>query len=393
MVVIAARENEALPCGLLFKSALGGYGGIEKELDCWNSLKRGTLRLMKSYLGVSKFFPLPKLAALAACLVVLSSTSRAHEGVQAMVEAANTWLGSLDKAAKAKAVFAWDSEERQNWHFIPRDRLGLSLKEMTPEQGHLAYSLLSTGMSHAGYQKALTIMSLEQVLFELENNSPTRDTTKYYFSIFGSPSVDGTWGWRMEGHHLSLNFTIIKGKKISATPTFFGANPGVIKGDHRRAGLRTLGLEEDLARKLVDALTDEQKKQAVIEEKAPRDILTAAEKKVTPLDDKGVLYADLDAAQKQQLEALINEYVTRCRPDIANEDWRKIRAAGLDKVRFAWAGPTEKGAPHYYRVQGPTFVMEFANTQNGANHPHSVWRDFENDFGAELLRKHLAEEH
>lgn len=347
---------------------------------------------MKSTLPnpVSSF--LLSVAALT-CAVSLGTAAKAHEGAQAMAEAAATWLGALDAEGRAKAVFSWDSEERGNWHFIPRERKGLSLNEMTPEQSHLAYALLSTGMSHSGYGKTLTIMSLEQVLHELENNSPTRDPGKYYFSIFGTPSTDGTWGWRMEGHHVSLNFTIIKGSKVSATPSFFGANPGIIKGDHRRAGLRTLGREEDLGRSLVQSLNPQQKEQAIIGTEAPGDILTAAEQKVGPLEDKGVRYADLHEAQQEQLKSLLREYLDRCRPELAENDWNKIRDAGLHSIRFAWAGPTEPGAPHYYRLQGPTFLMEFANVQNGANHPHCVWRDFDNDFGADLLRRHLAEEH
>lgn len=310
-----------------------------------------------------------------------------------MAEAATTFLGALDDEAKSKAVFAWDSEERKNWHFIPKERNGLMLKEMTDEQKHLAYALLSSGMSHAGYQKALTIMSLEQVLHELENNSPKRDTVKYHVSIFGTPGNKSTWGWRVEGHHLSLNFTIIKGQRISATPTFFGANPGIIKGDHRRAGLRTLGKEEDLGRELLLALNERQQQKAIIADEAPGDILTEVISKVGPLEDKGIQFTELNGKQQKQLETLIDVYVSRNRPQLAKADWKKIRNAGLNNVRFAWAGASEKGAPHYYRVQGPTFVMEWANVQNGANHPHCVWRDFGSDFGADLMRKHLKEEH
>lgn len=332
-------------------------------------------------------------AVLTSAQFVVPLTAHAHESAVAMSEAATTFLGALDDEGKSKAVFAWDSEERKNWHFIPKERKGLQLKHMTNEQKHLAYALLSTGLSHAGYQKALTIMSLEQVLHELEDNSPTRDTVKYYFSIFGEPGDQNTWGWRVEGHHLSLNFTIIKGRKISATPTFFGANPGIIKGEHRRAGLRTLGKEEDLARELLLALNKTQKEKAIIAADAPGDILTKVIAKVEPLENKGIPFTELNGKQQKQLESLIDVYVSRNRPQLAREDWKKIRNAGLNNVRFAWAGSTEKGAPHYYRVQGPTFVMEWANVQNGANHPHCVWRDFENDFGADVLRRHLKEAH
>ena len=314
------------------------------------------------------------------------------QGVDAMVDAARNFLASLDDASKGKAVFRLEDEERQNWHFIPRERKGLSLKTMTPEQRLLAWALLSTGMSESGYAKSLTVMSLEKILWRKENQSPRRDPELYFFSIFGDPEKGKTWGWRVEGHHLSLNFTIIEGKMVSMTPSFFGANPGHVKEGPRK-GLRTLGRTEDMGRRLFQMLSDEQKKSALIAEKAPSDILTSGDRKVSPLEAKGLPASKMDEKQKVQLIRLVREYVQNHRRPFAAEELKQIEKAGHDKLIFAWAGSTKRGEGHYYRVQGPDFLLEYDNTQNGANHPHAVWRSFENDFGEDLLKKHYQAAH
>ena len=314
------------------------------------------------------------------------------QGVSVMVGAAKNLIASLDEDGKAKALFALKDEERQNWHFIPRERKGLSMKEMTPEQRLLTWALLSTGMSNSGYAKSLTIMSLEKILWRLENQSPKRDPEMYFISIFGSPEKGKTWGWRMEGHHLSLNFTIIEGKMVSTTPSFFGANPGHVK-EGARKGLRAMGREEDMGRRLFQMLTEEQKKIALIAEKAPKDILTGGDRKVSPLEAKGLSASKMDEKQKVQLIRLVREYVQRNRHAFASAELDKIQKAGHDKLIFAWAGSVKRGEGQYYRVQGPTFLLEYDNTQNGANHPHAVWRNFANDFGEDLLKKHYQAAH
>ncbi|MDF1860697.1 MAG: DUF3500 domain-containing protein [Verrucomicrobiales bacterium] len=331
------------------------------------------------------------------CLALMGgSVANGHEAATEMADAAKVWLQNLSGEQKAQATFDLTDEERENWHFIPKPfegegmRGGLTLKDMRPDQRHLAYALLSTGLSHRGYLTATQIMSLEHVLWELEQ-APKRDTLMYYVSIFGEPGSKA-WGWRFEGHHMSLNFTIADGKVTSATPNFFASNPGEILEGPRK-GLRVLAAEEDVARSLVQSLSDEQKGKALVEEKAPRDILTSAEPTVQSLGEAGISHADLDGKQRKLLRQLIHVYIKRTRPEVARDELAAMEAAGMDKVVFAWAGGINKGDPHYYRVQGPDFLLEYANTQNNANHVHAVWRDFDGDFGRDVLKEHYQAHH
>lgn len=313
-----------------------------------------------------------------------------------MADAASGFLSTLSKEQKAKAVYETTDPERGNWHFIPKPfegegmRGGLPLKEMRPDQKHLAYALLGTGLSHRGYLTALQIMSLEHVLWELENKDH-RDTEMYYFSIFGKPGSEA-WGWRVEGHHLSMNFTIADGEVVAVTPSFFASNPGKILEGPRK-GLRVLAAEEDVARSLVKSLSEEQRAKAVVADKAPKEILTEANSTAESLGDAGIGVKDLDKEQKKALKQLIRVYLNRVRPDVAKAEMNAIQEAGMDKVVFAWAGGFEMGEPHYYRVQGPAFLLEYANTQNNAYHVHAVWRDFDGDFGRDVLRDHYKEQH
>lgn len=318
--------------------------------------------------------------------------SRAHIAGEEMAAAANKFLESLSAEQRAKATFELKSEERGNWHFIPKVRNGLTLKAMTPEQRQLAHALLRSGMSAHGYQAATNIISLEAILKELEGPRGTmvRDGELYYFSIFGKPDPTGTWGWRVEGHHLSLNFTVVKGELFSGTPSFFGTNPAEVRQGPRK-GLRVLPEDEDRGREMIKSLDADQRKVAIFDEKAPADIITGAKRKVMPLETTGIAASKLTPEQSRKLETLVKTYVTRLRGELAEADLKRIQNAGWDKVYFAWAGGIEKGEPHYYRVQGPTFLIEYDNTQNNANHIHAVWRDFDNDFGEDLLRKHYQE--
>ena len=342
---------------------------------------------------------IPTLLSLAAALAVALpvATLRAHESAAEMAEAAKVLLASLSDDQKEKMVYELTDAERENWHFIPKPfegegmRGGLTLKDLRPDQRHLAYALLSTALSHRGFTTALEIMSLEQVLWELENQAPKSDTLMYYLSIFGEPGSKA-WGWRWEGHHLAQNFTIADGKVVAATPNFFASNPGEVR-QGPRAGLRVLAGEEDVARRLVQSLDEAQKAKAVTGDKAPEDILTAAETKVGPLGGEGIAYGDLNPEQQKNLKELMEVYIRRVKPDVADDELAAIEKTGLDKIVFAWLGGIQKGDPHYYRVQGPTFLLEYANTQNGANHVHAVWRDFEGDFGRDLLREHYQAHH
>jgi hypothetical protein len=329
---------------------------------------------------------------LLVCAFVLRVSLQAHGVGDEMADAAQNFMAALSDEQRGKAVFDLKSDERLNWHFIPKERKGLPIKEMTSEQRALANVLLSTGLSHRGYFKANTIMSLEQILRDLEKGKgPVRDPERYFFSIFGKPESHGTWGWRVEGHHLSLNFTI-SGDDIAVAPNFMGTNPAEVREGPRK-GLRVLGVEEELARKLVKSLNEDQRKAALYTNTAPSEIITGAERKAHSLDPKGISMAKLNDEQKESLLAVIKEYVDRARPEVADKEFADIRRGSPSDIYFAWAGSTERGLGHYYRVQGPTFLIEYDNTQNNANHVHAVWRDLKDDFGEDILRKHYDESH
>jgi hypothetical protein len=309
-----------------------------------------------------------------------------------MTDAANKFLAALSPEQRAKATFDWKSDERENWHYIPRDRKGLPVKEMNSEQHVLAFALLASGLSHQGYAKATNIMSLESVLADLEgpNRRFPRDPALYYFSVFGKPEASGTWAWRVEGHHFAANFTLVKGQYFASTPSFLGSNPAEVRQGPRK-GLRVLANEEDLPRKLVKSLSDEQRKIAIFDSVAPKEIFTEAKHHINALESVGIAAAKLTPDQTALLMNVIREYVQRVRPELAEDDLKKIQAAGMERIYFAWAGGIEKGEGHYYRVQGPTFLLEYDDTQNDNNHIHAVWRDFNGDFGEDLLKKHYAE--
>ena len=332
------------------------------------------------------------LSCLAVLLVVgysLSHSLARLRSAAAMAESANKFLNALNADQRAKAAFKFDDEQRYDFHFIPRERKGVPLKDLNEAQRKLALEFLQTGLGAAGYQKATTIISLEPVLAEIEgpNRRFPRDPELYYVSVFGTPSVRNVWGWRFEGHHLSLNFTVVKGELLSNTPLFFGANPREVRQGPRQ-GLRALAGEEDKGRALVQALDEKQRAVAVYDPKAPADIFTMANKKADPLKPEGIAFSQLNKQQQELLNQLVNEYLARMPQDVATERTKKLREAGWDKIHFAWAGGINKNEPSYYRVQGPTFLVEYDDTQNNANHIHSVWRDFNGDFGADLLREH-----
>ena len=327
-------------------------------------------------------------AALACSLIVsVPSSSFAQTASSRMAAAARAFLGSLDGAQVPAARFPFDSEERFNWHFIPRPRAGVALKQLNASQQNAALDLLRAGLSEKGFTKAETIRALEPVLAEIEKGSIRRDPELYYVTIFGDPSDTGTWGWRWEGHHLSQNWTIVKGTSVATSPQFFGANPAEVR-DGPKNGTRPLHAEEDLGRALVHALTGAQRGEAVLSATAPADILTSNTRKAAIQENRGLSYRQLTKEQRGLLLTLIEEYAGNLPEALARERMERLRAAGLDAIVFAWMGGTEKGQPHYYRVQGPTFLVEYDNTQNNANHIHSVWRDFNGDWGEDLLVQH-----
>ena len=316
-----------------------------------------------------------------------------------MAKAANTLLASLDAKQKAQATFKFTGEERTYWHFIPAEMLkgggrkGLQIKQMNSKQRELTHALLKTVLSESGHTKVKNIMFLEDILFVLEdkNRRFVRDSEAYHILVFGKPDNKGAWGWRFEGHHVSLNYTIVNGK-LSVVPSFWASNPAVADfGPGRK--LIALEVEEFAARELRNSLTTEQAKKAVIAKKAPRDILTAALPEAKAIKTSGIAYRDLNKNQQAQLTKLIKEYINRHRAVVAKEDLAKIEKVGLEKIYFSWAGSTKQFEPHYYRIQGPTFLLEYANTQNGANHIHATWRDFNGDFGRDVLREHIRKDH
>ena len=341
---------------------------------------------------MKRFLPSGQLLSLVAALQFAIASARAHPAAEQMAAAANKFLASLDAGQKARAQFDFKADDRLDWHYIPKDRKGLTIREMSAEQRKLVHALLLTGYSQHGYAKATNVMSLEPVLHELEGAGRKfpRDQELYHVFIFGTPEARGTWGWRFEGHHLSANFTIIKGEYFASTPSFFGSNPAEVRQGPRQ-GLRVLAAEEDRGRELIQSLDAQQRKAAIFDATAPKEIFTEAKHKVQALESAGITAARFTSEQRGRLMKLIEEYVQRVRPELASEDLKKIKAAGVEKIQFAWAGGIEKGEGHYYRVQGPTFLLEYDNTQNNNNHIHAVWRDFANDFGEDLLRKHYAE--
>jgi hypothetical protein len=304
----------------------------------------------------------------------------------AMTAAARALLGSLTAEQRAVAQFAFNAEERFVWFYTPVPRKGLTLKAMTEPQRKLAMNLLRSGLSVNGYSKAETIRSLEDVLVEMGGNPAQRDRELYYFSIFGQPDAKSTWGWRYEGHHLSQNWTVVNGTAMATTPQFFGANPAEVR-QGSKAGLRALAAEEDLGFELLRSLDASERQAAIIDPKAPNDILTTNTREAAIQADRGVAYSQMTAAQQAALVKLIEEHAGAQTDPIARDRLARAKSA-LSGIKFAWMGGTEKGQGHYYRVQGPSFLIEFDNTQNNANHIHQVWRDFTGDWGRDLLAEH-----
>ena len=325
---------------------------------------------------------------------VAGVTIASERTATSMTNAANAFLAGLSAEQRQQASFALDSEELTRWHYVPATqfpRNGLPIRAMNEAQRALAQDLLKTGLSQRGYTQATTIMTdLELILKAIENGSVMRDPEQYCFSIFGTPSAKGAWGWRVNGHHLALYFNVANGTAVASSPAFFGSNPAEVRVDGPKKGLRVLGDREDTARALLMALDPGQRTTATLEGAAPADIVTKTAAKVDPLSPAGVAASAMTPKQRDMLMAVIETYPSSMAADIAAERLAQLRTAGLDTITFAWAGETEVGKKHYYRVQGPTFLIEYDNTQNDGNHVHSVWRDFAGDFGRDLLREHLA---
>jgi hypothetical protein len=313
-----------------------------------------------------------------------------------MAEAASAWLSSLTPAQRAKAAYGFpDPGQRARWYYTPTEQGGLPLAEMDPIQQRLAHQLAASGLSRAGYVAVSTVMGLENVLDAVEGwrgsypgravPSRFRDPQLYYVSVFGEPA-SGSWGWRLGGHHVAVNYTIVDGRGLAVGPLFLGANPASspLVGP---GVLRPLAGEEDLARRLLNALGPDQRERATLSASAPRDILQTNRSAVDPqaLEPKGLGAAGMDPAQRDLLLALVHQYLDRLPEEVAAPRADRLTGGDPDAMHFAWAGGAEPGQPHYYRVQGPRLLIEYDNTQNRVNHVHSVLRDPIGDFGADLL--------
>jgi len=321
------------------------------------------------------------------------------ESAEVMKNACVSFLDSLTPELRRKANLDFDSPERRRWHYFPQEmfeRKGASLKEMNSRQRKAAFKLLASGLSQGGYEKVTAIIDLEKTLGEIERflgkSRFARDPELYFFCVYGDPTTNKPWSWRAEGHHISLNFTIAARKWIAPNPLFLGANPAEVQTGSQK-GLRILAKEEELARALLAGLNNDQKRNAILSPTAPPDILTRALPKVELAGAEGLAAGSMTPEQRQILGLLIHQYIDRLPDELSAIELKRLNEDGLDAVHFVWAGAQERGKPHYYRLHGPFFLVEYDNTQNNANHIHTVWRNLQNDFGEDLLNLHYKQQH
>jgi hypothetical protein len=306
-----------------------------------------------------------------------------------MRASAERLLAALPNESREQAVRPFEDRDRIDWHYTPRSRNGISFKEVDKPARDAVHGLLRTALSATGYRKVVNIIELEIVLKEIETFGWMRDPERYHLTVYGTPDAAKRWGWRFEGHHLSLNFTLAGDKMAVDTPSFLGANPATVAKGPRK-GLRALGEEHDAGWALLEALSEAQRREAVFAERTYGDIVTANKDKVEPLAAAGIPAAKLDEKQRALLWKLIEVYAGNFEPGLAQARLARAKQGGVEAIRFGWAGSTARGKPHYYRVQGPLFLIEYDASQNDGNHIHTVWRDFNGDFGRDLLREHYS---
>ena len=313
-----------------------------------------------------------------------------------MLDACSSLLESLSPDQRSVTTYPYLDGERIFWYYPPLNRHGLPLRDMDADQRGLAYRLMATGLTDSSYERAKLIIDHESVLGPLEKEegriSFVRDPELYYFTVFGEPGGEDPWGWRVEGHHVSLHFSVWKGEVISTTPFFFGANPAEVRKGPKK-GLRILDTREDLAFELMDSMDAGQRSKAIIYDQAPWDILTYNSSKASLPAEEGLSVPKMSGTQREILLSLVTEYVNQVRPELAEPKLAELREEGFERMHWAWGGPVDMGQAHYYRIHGGNFVVEFDNRQNGANHIHSVWRDVENDFAEDVMREHLLAYH
>ncbi|SHJ84038.1 DUF3500 domain-containing protein [Pseudozobellia thermophila] len=335
---------------------------------------------------------------LIALLVIIQSFVFNDINAQDLHRLAIGFLETLGPELREKTLYELSSEEREMFYYTPVYRKGSTLKEYTDEQKTAALALLRASISSEAYRKTQEIMELENILLVLENNpkmpdgTAKRDPLNYHFWIFGNPAQDQFWGWRFEGHHISLNFVASEGRLVSSTPFFLGSNPArVLEGEHK--GHEILKKETDLGYAMVNSLTPEQLKVARFSDTAPADMFTSNHTDIAPLNHSGIKYSALLPEQQQAFKNLLQLYLDHYEAKFSKEFKKKIKKQGLDELTFAWAGSLERGEGHYYSIQGPSLLIEYDNTQNNNNHVHTVVRDLENDFGKDVLKEHYAHDH
>jgi hypothetical protein len=317
---------------------------------------------------------------------------RSPELVARMRVAAEALLDVLDPDQRQAACAPFDTPDHREWTYLPGPRPGLAVEGLTPTQQERLFALLDTGLSVEGAATAKDVMALDDVLRDLEqargrSGWRRRGSGQYWVRILGVPGAAAPWAWRLNGHHLAVHVTVVA-HHVVGTPQFFGANPAVVRSGPQ-AGWQVLRPEETLARALLGALDERQRAAAVVSAEPPGDILTRRDPVADPgRVPRGVAHADMGDAQRSALERLVRQYVDRLVPDVADAAWSEIVDTGLDEVAFAWSGGTRPGEGHYYALTGPTFLVEYDNVQDGANHVHTVWRDLRHDWGADLLADH-----
>jgi hypothetical protein len=321
------------------------------------------------------------------------TTAHKHASAAGMTKAAKRFVENLSGDQRDKTIYEYMDGERIFWYYPPVNRHGLPLRDMDDDQRQLAYSLMETGLTDRSFDQAKLIIEHESVLGPLEKEagvrSFVRDPDLYYWTVFGDPGSDKEpWGWRVEGHHVSLNFSLWGDKFISMTPFFFGSNPAEVRKGPKK-GLRILDQREDLGFELMNSLDQGQASKATIYSEAPYDIITYNSSRVSLPPEEGLPASKMNGTQKDILRNLVNVYVNQVRTDMAQDKLQRLEEEGFDGLHWAWGGSVEESKEHYYRIHGGNFVVEFDNRQNGANHIHSVWRDVENDFANDVLREHL----
>jgi hypothetical protein len=331
------------------------------------------------------------LTFLILVIVIASASAQTKD----LVACASEFLGSLDDKLKSKAFFEYNDDERYNWNFVPKPRKGLSLRELDENQKRLGLLMLRASLSDQGYNKTTGIVALEAILREVEGRAADdtyRDPLNYYFTIFGTPSREKVWGWRFEGHHVSVNFSSVNGLIEASTPTFMGANPAVVPGGEHK-GRQTLQLETELGFQLLSSLSPAQLKLALFSETPLPEIVSGNDREAKLLEPKGISYSELSASQKELFDRLLNVFIKNYQLGFSEKLMEKIKKAGIENLSFAWAGSQSPGAGHYYRIQGPMLLIEYDNTQTNANHVHTTVRDLTNDFAGDILKEHYRNEH